>query len=536
MNPVSSAPLSRPSLSDTGNPPTALGKRPVEAEEPVPRAKRPATDSLHSATHAISTSQASPLASFYKKEGKLSTLDIDAFLSQCDDQRYKTIRPENPAYYLRMVRRNAVIKTALRNLANPVCLEKIESLCKDIDKGEWSAVCHDYMERCHPDDHNLHDVRIKDMLLYAYAANRISRAEFYTALTRLDIEEQFEREKPPEYQFVDSNEFPNFSINTLAQQADVMEVKLFESINAGAKELSDGGYDYLSLASDNLTRLNEEKDCMPSGFDASDWFDRAKTACATIPENLQVFFQIAFTSQLPGSGDSPQRSNHNKYWEEQVSPLQMPFASMPLERSEHDLPGTFTRIICVPSPAVMQEFLELLKPNASVHPVHCLGTVGAETLADLHLRGFHPVLTRDDRVKTNLLAPHHVPAGALYAAMHDAHFHCMAATFYTKQQRQFLCSTVPFVVRNRIDDSSEFEKQVAHHMVAHFADLPRLAGKGVTLDEHVRDSFEFIANELAAGRVISGRSADSADHVNEARQNLRETEQWLKEVETRMTQ
>ncbi|HEY4542531.1 MAG TPA: hypothetical protein VIG66_09200 [Noviherbaspirillum sp.] len=386
----------------------------------------------------------------YEKGGSLANFNIHASLAKLDDVNFKKITPDQAEYFLRPVRLNSKIKSDLKKLERHT--ETIEAMCVEIDRGNWKAISHLSMSRAHPPKSELHDVRIKDMLFYAYAAGRISRAEFNTAHMVLNVKEQFEGEILPQYEGKVGGKRVKGILPMQNQETEI--VRMFEK-NGG---LTGEGEEYLAEVADNLERQHNRYGT-PRGFEKETCMEKLEAAVRQLPENLQMFYYI----QNDGN-------RHDSFFQELFKQEQMPYSAAPSPSGQGD---EIHKYLYSPSSGMLYEMMK----QFSLHPVEpalCLGTIGGGELASLHMQGFHPSSVADDRVKSNHIAPHGVPTGRLFAAMHDEHFHCMLMSYHSPIQRKICCVVLPNAVHRATDVSAPFEKAFAEKLVEQLADMPSL--------------------------------------------------------------
>jgi hypothetical protein len=422
-------------------------------------------------TPAIAAPAASAVRGLYEKGGSLSNFNIRASLSKLDDNNFKKIRPDQAEYYLRPVRLNSKIRRDLEKLEKHN--EVIEAMCHEIDKGNWEAISHLSMARTHPPGTELHETRIKDMLYYAYAAGRISRAEFNTAQMVLNVKEQFEGEIQPDYIGKMGGKRVKGKLPMQEQETEIF--KIFDKQNGN--ELSAEGEEYLYQVADNLERQHKRYGT-PVHFDKDTCVEKMENAIRQMPENLQMFYYI----QNDGN-------RHDPFFQELFKQEQMPYSGAPSPSSDGDEEHQY---LYSPSSGMLHEMMKQFSPYP-VEPVLCLGTVGGDELANLHMQGFHPSSILDDRVTSNHIAPHGIPTGRLFASMHDEHFHCMIMSYHSPLQRKICCVTLPKAVLAAADPGASFEKLFSEKITEQLADMP-------SLRPHISEPQDFLAQ--AMGRAV----------------------------------
>jgi len=290
----------------------------------------------------------SEIPTFYSKKGKLEHLDIHSLLEELEDARYKEIKRDDPIYYLRLIRKNVDIPEALRSLAKPEMMPIIEALCREIDAGNWNAINHHYMRQTYPDNAELHDIRVKDMLFYAFAANRISLAEFGTAHMVLNVKEQYGLEITPEYG--DKGLLGKGVKSEIPARLEKFEMHpMFHEDG----KLTDSGITYLNDVVANVEELHEEfrKHGVPVEFDRAAWFDNLKKAFKETPRNLQMFFKIDNSLSIKQLQDKT--SNSDAYWQSLICAKEMPLFAAPDRELRKEIGMDINKHIYSPSLAVV---------------------------------------------------------------------------------------------------------------------------------------------------------------------------------------
>ena len=439
--------------------------------------------------------------------------DIDSLLRKLHDDHYKKIEPDDPAYYLRLIRKNRPIREALGVLAQPKMQPIIKAFYKEIESGNWNAVSHNYMKETYPNNPELHDIRVKDMLFYAFAAanhirpgDRKLLAEFGTAHMVLNVREQFGLEIRPEYE--DSSIAKGFKTQVPARLEKFEMHKLF---NEDGK-LTDPGIAYLNNMVANIEKLHEEfkERGIPVEFDRAAWFNNLEKAFKEIPPNLQIFFDIPNSKPIEELKDI--RHDPDAYWQSRICAKEMPLFAAPDPELGKKAGMDINKHIYSPSVAIIFAFLEQLReqiqPGEFVHPVFCLGLAGGRESASLHKRRFHTVAIMDDRTKSNQIDGHrHIydvggryEMGALYNFMHEIS-HSMYVTLHSQRQIDLCCETFPkaidkSVATNKDNTKDKFEEYLAKRMIEELTDFPSLVPQAMNPEHFLQIGFRGAAIPL----------------------------------------
>jgi len=428
--------------------------------------------------------------SLYSKKGKLEDLDIHSLLKELKDDRYNDIKRDEPIYYLRLIRKNVDIPEDLRKLAKPEMMPMIEALCREIDAGNWSAISHHYMRQTYPHNPELHDIRVKDMLFYAFAANRISLAEFGTAHMVLNIKEQYGLEIGPEYG--DKALLGKGVKSPIPAQLEEFEMHpLFDEDS----KLTTPGIAYLNDVVANVEELYEEfrEQGVPVEFDREVWFDNLKKYFQETLQNLQMFFKI--NNSLSIEHLRHKTGNSEGFWQSMICAKKMPLFAAPDRELRKEIGMDINKHIYSPSLAVVFAFLTQLRSEEIVKPVLCVGNIGGRELGVLHKARLHIVAILDDRAKSNHISPHGHKAGALYIFIHDVS-HCMFLLLHTQMQRNICCETFPNAIDKSVAPKDKFEAYLADRMIEAITDLPSLVPQVMNPEHFLEIGFKGAAIQL----------------------------------------
>jgi hypothetical protein len=310
---------------------------------------------------------------------------------------------------------------------------------------------------------------IKDILFYAYAAGRISRAEFGTAHMVLNVKEQCDLEIRPGYQdnVLGKTKGEKFQLpakKTRFMLADIRDPDTFEITPYGQK--------YLDTVASNLL-ASSYAPSLPQGTTQEDLSDKLAYLSGDLPSNMNMLVVIQETPPPCVPEMTPDRikqeaEDPHLFFDRQTSAIQMPFNASPIAVQADGKIGNDR--IYVPTSGMLSASLELLSASV-VKPVYILGRISSRQLAKVHREGFHPVIIRDTRVQSNYLAPHGHMAGALDAAMHDECFHCVAASTYTPAQREACSHELVEAIDDAMKRADAFALQSAERVIAALTDL-----------------------------------------------------------------
>jgi hypothetical protein len=412
-------------------------------------------------------------------------------LANMDDVHYQGVQLDNAGYYLVPVRKNTAISIAVDALS--VLEKEMEALCVEIDKGNWEEVSHLYPQKLSDgakkrydakireiaqkrniseeqkmswqNKKGLHEIYVKDMLLYVHAAGRISDEEHITAHGVLNKKEQFEQEIDPEYAGLSLPKGEKCKLPSRKEKTEMFS--LFEE---NGQKFTPAGHQYLQQVLDNLQKQYEQDD-FPRGrkFDRNEW-ERNLTRVwrENVPRNLQVFFRIE-------NKHIAEAEAADRWWQSSVTSLQMPLAAVPKKhQTEHGRfyfsSGMEDDFFHLPSGGLNLEYLKLIDSHP-VKPKPCLGSIGDRKFGKAHDMGCHLVATRDIRTLSNPLVLHEHMAGALHAYMHDFLVHPMYATAYPQERRTLCGSTFPDIVDTATEKDNEFEEKNGGKIIANLVDM-----------------------------------------------------------------
>jgi len=272
--------------------------------------------------------------------------------------------------------------------------------------------------------------------------------------------------------------------------------RFFDIFSEDGNELSPDGRAYLKTVANNLIREKH----LPREVEPDELVQELAHCLRGVPPNLRMGMQVEssvrgtpevkrFVPAAPGQDPADVAETNRRilqfnleaaaqrkrdwaedpglFWADQLNPSQAPFNASPdpvvapeLMRNTH---------LYIPSSAVMASALQIF--NAQALPAFCLGRLSTRQLAELHVRGFHPVIMRDERIGSNYSNPHGYAAGALHASMHDEFFHCMALSRYTVEQRKVCGETLFNLVDAEVDDNNPVEKAFGDDVLAALADM-----------------------------------------------------------------
>lgn len=434
-------------------------------------------------------------------------------MGQFEKDAAEEIWPPNPAFFWKQVRANAALKSAFRTM--PQHIDKIEVLCDHIDVGEWGEVKHD-----------VDGVRAADMLYFAYAAGRISSLEFSTALNILNVREQYGLEVSPKYF---DKTLPGGPISLPAHEAKWEFVDLLEG-EGDHRTWTPDGLAYVARVADNLI----EDNFWVKNTGREELKRKLMDGIERLPDNLQCGMMITGFSPVdptPPRSKATAVQQHEREERPEVASFadhldesQFPFnvsrgANAPAQTSKED-------VLYVPSSGLMVVAFSTFAAS-TVWPAPCLGRVSSRQLAELHVRGFHPVITRDDRIKSNHTNPHDIPTGALDAALHDEFFHCLTLSRYTEAQRHACGKTLFDMVAAEIKKADEVVKAYGEVVLNDLADMAHeyCTGQGpaglLNLSLRVAD-YHFSQKPKNEGDAGNGKRRAFTEFANKLRTRLLE--------------
>lgn len=354
------------------------------------------------------------------------------------------IRPDEPLFYLRCVQLNEPIKQALRKIARDKRLQaEVDALSNAVLSGQWDdpLLSHTEIRRRFPDEDP--PIHIKDIAFYAYWKGALSRIEFHTVISKLNLAEQFGLEVPSRY--VSKDETADLPV----VQGDVKTLRLFDE----NKALTAEGENYL---------INVEKHA--GLFSQVFEFDGAKLRekLRQMPQHMQVVFEVGNIAEIPdelkwafGQYQSPIRD--------------------PLFNYKQSTEGRIS--FFSPSYGVIHEFIAVCASDAArrplVQPLMCLGSPSSRTEGTLHGQGWHPVVAYDTRVDSNLVDIHYHPFGVHFGERHDSIFHTLYVSLVPKVDRD-LCSAILPAWIDEIAETEPGFRHSAEWLIERIADMNML--------------------------------------------------------------
>ncbi|MFN7835531.1 MAG: IQ calmodulin-binding motif-containing protein [Burkholderiaceae bacterium] len=410
------------------------------------------------------------------KEGFVEK-ELAAFASlERGSEALNSIGPDHPLFYIKAVRKNSKIQQGITQFDKDPNLKKLSrELTESIKQGNWnepllsSTAVRDRFPEKSP------KVEVKDALFYAYLTGSLNRSEFNTAIRLLNLKEQFASDRSGPY--IDKNNNPQLlpmSEGTVVASAIVMDGKLTEKgkifvetlvkkiiHTKGSSNVADGR----KTVSEQIAEedSDSEEDSLYEKYSVDEEklvFERIEKKFLSAPANQQVIFSV-------------KNFDFYNFWEAALNKN--------LNYTETD-----SREILVASYGLDYElstlhapFLEensVLQKLTAVQPILVTGSVNSSREQKMHLGrdapfATHPVISLDDRTKSNILSPHGVPAGAFIGELHDSGFHIQKSTAAGPVYRNLLCDLLPNRLKALVDTNDAKEAKSAAKLTDYWLDL-----------------------------------------------------------------
>lgn len=352
------------------------------------------------------------------------------------------IRPDEPLFYFRFVQRNEAIKKALIKIDNDQRLQaEVRTLSTAVTSGNWDhpILSHTDIKSRFPNEQP--EIHIKDIAFYAYWNGEISRHDFHTVISKLNLAEQFGMEIPSRY----TRGKEEFDLPRL--EGDIRTLRLFDE----NKNVTPEGECYFAV-------LEDTADSFTKTFNREKFVERLRQ----MPANMQVVFDVQNIDEDKVESTDGLKWAFRQYGNEWVDPL--------FFERQHE------GILCFTSPSygVMYEFMAqctlLPTQKAIVQPVMCLGSSGSDMERELHANGWHQVVAYDTRVKSNMVDIHNRRPGVYLGERHDSVFHPLYASVLSPMNRKLLCTVMPDWLSEIVHESPELAEP-AEKLKAALVDL-----------------------------------------------------------------
>lgn len=405
-------------------------------------------------------------------------------------QGFKAIREEDPMFFLVLTRLNKISIETVRTIAGTVELQReANRLSNDIKLGNWNVLTHHYLRNAFPNNKELAKLEVKYLLFYAYWSGQLSRCDFHTANSYLNLKEQIEEEISPAYQ----SEGRAVTLPKLPGSIEIC--RLFD----GNGKLTPAGRGYIDgVASNDPTNNYPNKP-----FDRN----RFMQSLQRMPKHLQVMFKVNDIRGEPVARDVGLNWFYREFIKKVAGTPLVNFEGKGRQKigSQTSVFETFS--FAVPSYGVLHEFIlhrptrlgqelpvRLRTHDTVTQPVMALGVIGSDTEGRMHDRGYHLTTIYGKVALKNLLEPHGFCGGATLAEIHDALYHTPRISQLSEEGKKIL-----HTIRTKVISAIPVSGQDTGGIIAKEAMTALLADLDIYPSTSVEDTLNFLIGREGDG-------------------------------------